>query len=188
MLSFTLLFSSILRKKEEEWRSRCRANRFVASSKDSRIARKLPSESREVPSRIQFSRDQATRSAGALEIGKLKRGRPLKTPRVTRLSTSKSWASKQSGRPTAPFLFYGKLAKIDLCLAYAPDIVINVYLPYRCLRTILFFSSSSRKTLSKCFCETGKGIPIDWVNVLNFIVRKSRICGMTLRCFGFAYN
>lgn len=187
MLSFTPQFSSILRKKEEEWRSRCRANRFVASSKDSRIARKLPSESREVPSRIQFSRDQATRSAGALEIGKLKRGRPLKMPRVTRLSTSKFWASKQSGRLTAPFLFYGKLAKIDLCLAYAPDVVIM----FICLIVVYersFFSSSSRKTLSTCFCETGKGIPINMVNVLNFIVRKSRICGMILRCFGFAYN
>lgn len=34
----------------------------VVSSKDSRIARKLLRESHEVPSRIQFSRDQPTRS------------------------------------------------------------------------------------------------------------------------------
>lgn len=155
-LSFTLLFSSTLCKKEEEWRSRCRTNRFVASSKDSRIARKLPSESREVPSRIQFSRDQATRSAGALEIGKLKRGRPLKTPPVTRLSTSKSWASKQSGRLTAPFLFYGKLAKIDLCLAYAPDIVIM----FICLIVVYerssFFLRPLEKRFRRVFAKQGK--------------------------------
>lgn len=153
-LSFTL--SSILCKKEEEWRSRCRTNRFVASSKDSRIARKLASESREVPSRIQFSRDQATRSAGALEIGKLKRGRPLKTPPVTRLSTSKSWASKQSGRLTAPFLFYGKLAKIDLCLAYAPDIVIMFICPIVVYERSSFLLRPLEKRFRRVFAKQGK--------------------------------
>lgn len=43
------------------------------TDKNSRIGRKLGRESRKVPSRIQFSRDQATRSVVALEIGKLKR-------------------------------------------------------------------------------------------------------------------
>lgn len=43
------------------------------TDKNSRIGRKLGRESRKVPSRIQFSRDQATRSVVALEIDKLKR-------------------------------------------------------------------------------------------------------------------